>query len=68
MHVIAITFNAGLPDPGFRDLRGAAGVELASLVIYTCVSSLPHAIKNEDLAAPRPAHKSFNDHAEQPLD
>ena len=38
MHVIAITFNAGLPDPGFRDLHGAAGVELASLVIYTCVS------------------------------
>lgn len=35
IHVIAITFNAGEKDLGFRDLHGAAGLELASLVIYT---------------------------------
>lgn len=47
IHVISITINAGLPDLGFRDLHGAAGAELASLIIYTYAECLMLMSKSE---------------------
>ena len=52
IHVISITINAGLPDLGFRDLHGAAGVELGSLIIYTYADCFMFMYKAATLKTP----------------